>query len=230
MFSATIYPSTDKREHRLLEFIMRRCQYVATVAVLILVVVSVGCTGFFVNPTLTSLAVGPSTPTIQQGNTLQMAATGTYDDGSTKALTGKVLWSSSDSAIASINSTGLMTGVSPGSATITASSGTISGSTSVTVSLQNITSITVTPANRTITQGSTVQYTATATTSDGNTHDITNSVTWTSSNTNAGTINSSGLFTAVTSVTTSQASIISASSGNISSPTSGSQAATVTVN
>ncbi len=44
----------------------------------------VGCRGFFVNPTLTTITVGPATPSVQQGSTLQMTATGTFDDvGST---------------------------------------------------------------------------------------------------------------------------------------------------
>jgi uncharacterized protein YjdB len=189
----------------------------ATVLVLLL---GVGCRGFFVNPTLSTLTVGPTTPTIQQGTTLQMAATGTFNDGSTKSLAGSAFWSTSDSTIASVNTTGLVTGVSTGTATITAASGTISGSTTVTVSLGNITSIVLTPMNTSTTQGSTVQYTATAMTSDGKTHDITSSATWSSSNTAAGTINSNGLFTAVTNATTlPQVTTISAASDNVTGQT-----------
>ena len=69
----------------------------------------VGCKGFFVNPTLTSLAIGPSSPTITKSQTQQMSATGTYDDGSTKDLTGRATWTSSDSSCATINANGLVT-------------------------------------------------------------------------------------------------------------------------
>jgi Bacterial Ig-like domain (group 2) len=184
----------------------------------------VGCRGFFVNPTLSTLTIGPTTPTFQQGSTLQMAATGTYNDGSTKDLTSSAFWSTSDSTIASINNTGLVTGVSVGTATITAASGTISGSTTVTISLANVTSIALLPTNSSTTQGSTVQFTATATTSDGKTHDITSSATWNSSNATAGTISSSGLFTAAPTVSPAQSTTISATSGNITGQT------TLTVN
>ena len=82
-------------------------------AVLLLFALATGCKGFFVNPTLSTLTVGPTTPHIQQGTTLQMAATGTYNDGSTKDLTRTAFWSTSDSTIASVNASGLVTGVSP---------------------------------------------------------------------------------------------------------------------
>ena len=194
-------------------------QLVNRVAVFVFLIFAVGCTGFFVNPTLNSIAVGPQTATIQQGNTLQMASTGTYSDGSTQSLTGKSFWSSSDSTTASVNSTGLVTGVSPGTATITASSGTVTGSTTITISLANITSIAVTPTNSSTIQGSTVQFTATATVAGGGTQDITSSATWNSSNSNAGTIDTNGLFTASPSVSANQATSITATSGNVTGQT-----------
>lgn len=181
-----------------------------------MVAMGIGCTGFFVNPILSTLTVGPTTPTFQQGSTLQMAATGTYNDGTTQDLTSKAFWSTSDSTIASINTTGLVTGVSPGQATITAASGTVSGSTTITIALANITSITVTPTSSTITQGSTQQFKAVATLAGGTTQDITSSVTWATSNPSAGTIASTGLFTAVTTgIPPSQVTTISATSGVI---------------
>lgn len=208
----------------------RKFQVLSALAAFLVLALGSGCTGFFVNPTLTTLTIGPTTPTIQQGSTLQMAATGTYDDGSTKALTGNVFWSTSDSTIATVNSTGLVTAVGLGTATITAQSGTVSGSTSVTVSLANITSIAVTPTNSTKNQGETEQFIATATTSDGTTHDISSSATWTLSNTNAGMIDANGFFTAASVVTSPQITVVTAASGNVSSPSAGSQAATITVN
>lgn len=190
----------------------------------------IACTGFFVNPILSSVAIGPPTPTIQQGNTLQMTASGTNNDGSvTKPLTSTAYWSSSDPTVASVSSQGLVTGVAPGSATISASVGTVSGSTTVTISLANIVSIAVAPLSHSTPVGTTVQYSATATTSSGSMVDITNSATWSTTNSNAGTINSTGLFTTVTTLTAQQQTIIIATSGNISSPSSGPTAAVLTV-
>jgi hypothetical protein len=56
----------------------------------------------------------------------------------------------------------------------------------------NVTSITVQPMDGTITTGYDVQFTATGYRPDGSTVDVTNSVTWSSSNTNIATVNSSG--------------------------------------
>src|SRR5579872_4358378 len=70
--------------------------------------IATGCTGFFVNPTLSSLTIGPQDQTITTAQTLQMSATGTYSDGSTQDLTGKVNWSSDTTSCASINSAGVV--------------------------------------------------------------------------------------------------------------------------
>jgi uncharacterized protein YjdB len=135
------------------------------------------CTGFFVNPTLSSIAVGP-TATIQTTKTVQMSATGTYSDGSTKSPLSGVLWSSSDQTVATIDSNGLVTGVGAGTATITAAVGSVSGTGTVTVTLGNLTSISITPTSMTITSGQSQQYDAKGMTSSGQIVDITNSVTW----------------------------------------------------
>ena len=56
----------------------------------------VSCRGFFVKPTLTSVAVGPANPTIQTGttnNTVQMFAVATFDDFETGPIQAKrALW------------------------------------------------------------------------------------------------------------------------------------------
>ncbi len=184
----------------------------------------VGCRGFFVNPTLTTITVGPATPSVQQGSTLQMTATGTFDDGSKKTLTANVTWSTSDVATATVSSSGVVTGVAPGTATITATSGPVSGSTTVTVTVANLVSIAVTPTNPSIKQGATQQFTAIGTIQGGGTVDLTTSATWNSSNPTAATIDANGLATAQ-SVTVTQTTNITATSGSIVST-----AAVLTVN
>ena len=95
---------------------------------------------------LVSIAVTPTGPTIPLGTTLQLTATGTYGDGSTQNLTGAVNWSSSNTAIATISASGLVTGVSAGSSTITATSGLVTGTTGLTVvsSTQGSATLTIT--------------------------------------------------------------------------------------
>jgi len=96
---------------------------------------AVGCRGFFVNPKLTSITVTPVTPSLTLNQALQMTATGNFDDGSTKNLTGTSTWTSSANTQVSVNSTGLITALAntTSAVTITATNGTVSGSTTATV-------------------------------------------------------------------------------------------------
>ena len=158
-------------------------------AVLMILGVAPGCTGFFVNPTLSSLAIGPQDQTITTSQTLQMSATGTYSDGSTKDLTGKVSWSSGTTSCATINSNGLVTPVKSVTGicttTLSAASGTVSAATTtLTVSEGTPLSITLTFQPNPPQQNSTVTFKAMATFPNSNTpQDITTSVTWINSDT-----------------------------------------------
>jgi hypothetical protein len=67
------------------------------------------------------------------GKTRQFAATGTYSDSSTKDLTSSATWTTSNTAIATIDSAGLASMVSAGTTTITATSESVSGSATLTV-------------------------------------------------------------------------------------------------
>jgi uncharacterized protein YjdB len=73
--------------------------------------------------TLSSIALGPNPASVAQGGTLQLTVTGTYSDNSTRPLTTDVTFSSGAESIATVSTSGVVTGVSVGSATITASAG-----------------------------------------------------------------------------------------------------------
>jgi trimeric autotransporter adhesin len=175
-----------------------------------------GCKNFFIPPSLTTVTVSPSTPTVAVAGTQQMIATGTYEDGVTDTITDSVSWSSSDASIATINSTGLVTGIATGSATISATLDGVTGSTTVTVASSNLASIEITSTTTSISSGDTAQFTATGILQNGDTSDMTDSVTWNSSNTTAATINSSGLATAQ-SVSSTETTAITATSGSVTS-------------
>lgn len=196
----------------------QKLQVLVALATLVLVAVTAACTGFFVNPILTSVAVGPSTPSVQEGRTLQMTATGTYDDGSTKNITGSANWSSSDETVATVNDAGLVTGVAAGSSTIKAASGTVEGSTTVTVTFGSLTSITVSPSNISLGPGQSQDYTATGHFTGSSDRDITESVTWSVDPSTAADIsNTAGNKGHLTTkqVTQSTAVTVTATSGNI---------------
>src|SRR2546426_10550333 len=72
-------------------------------------------------PTVWSVTVAPSPDTLLVGSTLQLTAT--TKDSAGNVLTGRpVTWASSKRAVATVSSTGLVTAVAAGHATITAAS------------------------------------------------------------------------------------------------------------
>ena len=83
---------------------------------------------------LVSIAVTPATPSIAVGSTQPFHATGSYTDGTMRDISGQVIWDSATPAVATINSSGVATGVSPGTSQITAMLGAISGQATLTVS------------------------------------------------------------------------------------------------
>jgi trimeric autotransporter adhesin len=132
----------------------RKLRLAGAFATLLIFALGVGCTGFFVNPTVSSITVDPPTPTVgfgQGATTIQMTAVATYNDGSTGNLTGGTsctgsvaCWSSSDTSVATISTGGVLTGVSAGTATITAASGSVTGTTTATVA-ETVSSMTINP-------------------------------------------------------------------------------------
>lgn len=153
-----------------------------------------GNTTATVTRVLASLVVTPANASVNVPNTQQYTATGHYNDGSTADITGSVTWASSNTSDATIDSGGLLTAIHNGSSTISATIGLISNNTSVTIN-RVLSSIVVTPTNLTIVYPNTQQYTATGHYNDGTTQDITSTVTWASTDTNAATIASGGLLT-----------------------------------
>lgn len=148
---------------------------------------------------LSSITVTPATATIALGATQQFTATGHYTDGSTKDLTSTATWSSSVTNVATIAASGLATSISQGSTTISAVSGNITGSTTLTVSAPPaaLTSITVSPATPSIALGLSQQFSAKGIYSDGSTKDLSAAATWISSPTGIATLSSSGLASSI---------------------------------
>lgn len=137
---------------------------------------------------VTGVEVEPFSSEISIGGTEQLTATVLPTNASNKAVT----WSSSNSSIASVNTSGLVTGVAAGSATITVttSEGEFTDFCNITVVSSTIpvtgvaldSSIFETPIN-----GST-QLTATVIPSNATNQNV----TWSSSNTSVAVVNSSG--------------------------------------
>ncbi len=141
-----------------------------------------------------AVTVTPSSGTVAIGRTVQLTAT--PRDASGNPLTGRAIsWSSSDNTIATVNSSGLVTGVVAGAVTITATSEGQSGTASITVSGVPVASVTVSPASASVPVGQTVQLSATL--RDANGTILTGrSVAWASNNTAVATVTGTGLVSA----------------------------------
>ena len=106
---------------------------------------------------VTSIALTPSAPSITKGKTQQLTVTGTFSDGSTQDVTASAAWTVSSTTIISVNSAGLVTAMANGTATVTATVGSVSGSDAITVTSPTLASIAVTPASPSIPKGESQQ-------------------------------------------------------------------------
>ena len=187
---------------------------------------------FTVQATLVSIAVTPSAPAIALGGTQQFTATGTYSDTTMQNLTASVTWSTSAPGVATIANGGLATSVAIGSTTIGATynstSGTIGGSTTLTVKAVAPVSIAVAPNSPTINVGTTQQLTATGTYSDNSMQNVTTMATWSSSNPAVATVSNSagtqgqviGLSAGMTTITAMVGSVSGTATVTVSTPPS----------
>ncbi len=164
---------------------------------------------------LSSLTIQPANGKIAHLTSQQFHATGTYTDGSTQNVTGKVSWISSNTAVATIASSGLLSGVTPGPTTITATLGSISTSTTLEVTDATITSISVRPSGQTIAPGTALTFSAIGRFSDNTTQTITINSIWSSDNTAVAVIGVGGGATAVAPGTANISATFNGVSGSV---------------
>ena len=137
--------------------------------------------------TLQSIALTPSSAQMVMGASVVLVATATYSDGSHQDISAQTTWSSSNTAVTTV-AAGIALGVSTGTATINAALQGRSGSATLTVKPAVLLSIAVTPANLTLTAGTTQPFTATGLFSDNTTQNLTAQATWASSATPVATV------------------------------------------
>jgi hypothetical protein len=187
----------------------QKLRLIGALAALATLALAISCRGFFVAPTVTALTLSPTTPTVPLGGTLQMVAYATFNDGSTGNVSSKATWTS-DSGIITVSPGGLLTGVTLGSttATITAVDQTITQTATASVCVEGGSSFLISPLNDTVTGGTPVSYTASATAAIGGVVtegiDITTGVVWTSNQTSLITFASGDPAVATTSTPTAQ--------------------------
>lgn len=143
-----------------------------------------------------NVIVSPKSATIEIGSSSQFEAASL--DASGRILTDRpIIWYSSNASVATVSSTGLVTGISIGGpVTITAKSETKCSTAQVTVMAVPISSLTVSPASATIEIGETKQLSTTLIDSHNNI--VTNrSISWSSSNEDVAIISSLGIVTGI---------------------------------
>ena len=146
---------------------------------------------------LVTIAVTPANPTLAAGTSLDLTATGTYSDGTTMNITGIVQWKSTETSVATVAASGKITGVAVGTSLVSATLGTATGSTNLTVTSAVLQSVSIAANSTSLAAGTKQQFTATGLFSDGSNQVLTTAVAWKSSTPSVATITSDGMATAV---------------------------------
>ncbi len=147
-----------------------------------------------------SVAVLPSTATLSVGGTVVLQAVASDAEG--HPISGRpVVWASSAPQVATIDTSGTVTAVSAGTATVTGTSGGKTASATITVTVVPIASVAVVPGSAALTVGQAASFSAVATDANGNIL-AGRQTAWSSANAAVATVSSLGLVTAVAAGTT----------------------------
>src|SRR5262249_14976453 len=87
----------------------------------------------FAVSTLTSIAMTPANPSVPLHSQQRFWAIGTYANGATADLGANASWTSSDTTVAPVDVTGLISGDTQGTATIQATRGGVNASQTITI-------------------------------------------------------------------------------------------------
>jgi uncharacterized protein YjdB len=135
--------------------------------------------------------VNPTTSNVFIGATVTLSAE-VRDAGGGIMTDYTVTWASASPTIASVNQRGIVRGLLPGNALITATAAGLVGTAVVTVSLVPVASVSVSPTSSTVLVGATLQLTASLLDASG--RPLTGrTVTWSSADQNTATVSAGGL-------------------------------------
>jgi uncharacterized protein YjdB len=152
-------------------------------------------------PTLNGVAVTSPSSSVAVGSALALTATASYSDGTSTDVTSQATWTSSNKADATVSNTGVVTPLAVASSvTITGSFGGQSGQTAIAITAgggPTLTGVAVTSPSTSVTVGSTLSLTASASYSDETSKDVTSEATWTSSIPTDASVSDSGVVSAV---------------------------------
>jgi uncharacterized protein YjdB len=162
---------------------------------------------------LSSFAIVQPSATVEVAQTTTLS-TVTQDVTGATVAGAPVSWSTSNAGVATVSSTGVVTGVAAGSVTITAISGGRTATVPVTVTpIPVVASVSVTPATSTLSPALSATFTATARDAAGIVI-VGRAVTWTTSNAAVATVSSGGVVTAISLGTTTVSATINGQVGS----------------
>ncbi len=186
--SHRLIPETSVRTRQLLSFLLATLAFEA------------GCksgSSATATETVAAVSITPTSASVAAGSTQQLTATPLDQSGS--PITGRTItWSSAEPGVATVSSTGLVTGVTAGGpVTITASAGGVNGTAMITVTPPPVATVSVDPATASIQVGASQPFSATL--HDAGGHTLSGrTVTWSSSNAAIASVSNSGAVTGVT--------------------------------
>lgn len=150
-----------------------------------------------ISSALKTLQINSPRSTIELGMNQPLTATGLLSNGQKEDLTRGVIWASSDPSVATIDNTGFLTAMSPGTVTISVVAGEMRSTTKITVPTPELTQLKITPLKNSIAAGKTQQFVVEGFFSNNTTMLLTSNVAWSSSDPEVLSINADGLATAI---------------------------------
>ncbi len=193
--NATLYHGLAQRVQRISRVLSHCCLRIAASGVGMASLLITACDSPAAPVRAATVAVTPATTTVIAGSTVQLAATAR--DGAGNALTGRsITWTSNSLVTATISANGLLSGVAPGTAIISATADGQVGTSTVTVLPIPVASMNISPGTVTLIAGGKSQFTATPRDANGNAL-VGRAITWSVSATSTATIDTTGLLTSI---------------------------------
>jgi uncharacterized protein YjdB len=158
---------------------------------LLLLLAAAGCSDSSGPAPVADVVVTPQTAEVETGSTLQLSAS--VRDGEGNPLTDRpVTWSSSSDAVGTVSPTGLLTAVSTGTVTVTATSEGQTGQAVIGVIVPPVATVSLNPPTSTVLVQQTVQIHATLFDARGRVA-LGRAVAWRSENPGVATVSETGL-------------------------------------
>jgi hypothetical protein len=146
---------------------------------------------------LTGIVLTPTNIRLVRGTSAPLTAIGSFSNGSSRDITGGVVWSVANTTVATVTTPvgnqAWLNALAVASTTVTAQFGAVTAAAiSLTVTAPLPQAIAISPTSQDLTVGTSNRFTLTATFNDGTTQDVTASANWTSSDDTAATVGNTG--------------------------------------